>query len=103
MTTCPKHFSLAAEIAYSTMAHVTDYDVWHESEQPVSVEMVVATMRRNLEIAQKAIAAAIENLDESHICSCHHALDNAIMTARDAITPAALERLRSIVGRARSF
>jgi len=101
MTTAPEAFlAREAEIAYATMAHVTDYDVWHTSEEPVTVEMVVTTMRRNIEIAQIAIASAIENLDAEARCSCHMALENAIMTEPSAIPQATLERLKPIVGRA---
>jgi 5'-methylthioadenosine phosphorylase len=100
MTTAPEAFlAREAEIAYATMAHVTDFDVWHVSEEPVTVEMVVNTMRRNLEIAQLAIASAVEHLDESTPCSCHTALDNAVMSDHAAIPASALERLKPIVGR----
>lgn len=100
MTTCPEAFlAREAEICYTTMSHITDYDVWHTSEEPVTVEMVVATMNRNLQVAQHAIADAVERLDENRDCSCHHALDSAIMTDRAAIAPETLSRLRPIVGR----
>lgn len=100
MTTCPEAFlAREAEIAYATMAHVTDYDVWHTSEEPVTVEMVIATMRRNLEVAQLAIAAAVEAIDETALCGCHNALNNAIMTDRASIPQAILEELKPIVGR----
>ena len=56
MTSIPEAFlALEAEIAYATMAHVTDYDVWHESEEPVTVEMVINTLLGNVATAQKAI------------------------------------------------
>lgn len=98
MTTCPEVFlAREAEIAYATMAHITDYDVWHE--HPVTVDMVIATMNRNLEIAQKAIAEAVENLDTSARYACHTALDNATMTYGDQITPAILSKLQPIVQR----
>jgi len=100
MTTAPEAFlAREAEIAYATMAHVTDYDVWHTGEEPVTVEMVVATMQHNIEIAQLAIATAIEHLDENASCSCHTALDNAIMTEPSAIPQATLERLKPIIER----
>lgn len=99
MTTAPEAFlAREAEIAYATMAHVTDYDVWHTSEEPVTVDMVMTTMRRNLEIAQMAVASAIETLDESATCTCHKALENATMTERSAIPQATLEKLRPLVG-----
>jgi 5'-methylthioadenosine phosphorylase len=100
MTTCPEVFlAREAEMCYATMAHVTDYDVWHQSEEPVSVEMVVATFRRNLEIAQKAIARAVELLDEESACECHDALQNAIMTDKHAIPLSMLKRLHPLVER----
>jgi 5'-methylthioadenosine phosphorylase len=100
MTTCPEVFlAREAEMCYATMAHVTDYDVWHQSEEPVTVEMVVATLRRNLDVAQQAIARAIEMLDVDTACDCHDALQNAIMTDRHAIPQATLKRLSPIVGR----
>lgn len=100
MTTCPEAFlAREAEICFTTMSHVTDYDVWHESEEPVTVEMVIETMHRNLEIAQKAIADVVEKLDEDRTCSCHTALDDAILSDRAAISQETLARLRPIVGR----
>jgi 5'-methylthioadenosine phosphorylase len=100
MTTAPEAFlAREAEMCYVTMSHVTDYDVWHVSEEAVTVEKVIATMQHNLEIAQQAVALVVETLDEHRDCACHHALDNAIMTDRTRIPPEALERLRPIVGR----
>ena len=100
MTTCPEAFlAREAEIAYSTMSHVTDYDVWHFSEEPVTVEKVVATMHGNLRIAQQAIAAAVETLDTSADWSAHHVLDNAVMTDPARILADVLTRLRPIAGR----
>jgi 5'-methylthioadenosine phosphorylase len=100
MTTCPEVFlAREAEMCYATMAHVTDYDVWHTSEKPVTVEMVMTTMRHNLEIAQQAIVTAVERLDVDMTCDCHNALENAIMTERNAIPLATLKRLKPIVGR----
>lgn len=100
MTTSPEAFlAREAEICYSTMSHITDYDVWHTSEEPVTVDVVMETMSRNLKIAQQALALSVENLDEHRVCSCHSALDNAIMTDRDAITPETLTRLQPIIGR----
>lgn len=101
MTTAPEAFlAREAEIAYATMAHITDYDVWHESEAPVSVEMVVSTFQKNIRLAQQAIAYAINTLDEQRVCSCHTALDSAIMTHVEHIPPQIYEQLRPIIERA---
>ncbi len=100
MTTCPEAFlAREAEIAYATMAHVTDYDVWHETEAPVTVETVLRTMSRNLQYAQQAVADAIEMLDEKADWPSHHALENAIQTSPQAIAPEQRQRLSALVGR----
>ncbi|MFN8457598.1 MAG: S-methyl-5'-thioadenosine phosphorylase [Anaerolineae bacterium] len=63
MTTIPEAFLAAeAEIAYATMAHVTDYDVWHESEEPVTVEAVIANLNANVELAKQAIRNTVVKL-----------------------------------------
>jgi len=100
MTTCPEAFlAREAEIAYATMAHVTDYDSWHVSEEPVTVEMVMSTFHHNIEIAQKGVAKAVELLDENAVYACHSALANAIMTDRTKIPAEVIETLKPIVGR----
>jgi len=100
MTTSPEAFlAREAEMCYVTMSHVTDYDVWHVSEEAVTVDKVIATMHHNLEIAQNAVANAVAALDEHRDCACHRALDNAIMTDRARIPADVLDRMRPIVGR----
>ncbi|HOD04207.1 MAG TPA: S-methyl-5'-thioadenosine phosphorylase [Anaerolineaceae bacterium] len=82
MTACPEAFlAREAEICYATMAHVTDYDVWHVSEEAVSVEMVVRTLLKNTEGAQKAVISLVKGLfDTEPTCGCSHALETAIIT-----------------------
>lgn len=100
MTTCPEAFlAREAEMCYTTISHVTDYDVWHTSEAPVTVEMVMQTFHHNLRVAQQAVANLVSTLDAEADCTCQHALDHAIMTAPHAIDPAMIERLRPLVGR----
>ena len=100
MTTAPEAFlAREAEIAYATIAHITDYDSWHVSEQPVTVDMVIATMRHNIEIVQRAVAAAVEMLDDTRTCDCHNALQTAFLTNRSAIAAEVRDRLQPIVGR----
>lgn len=101
MTTAPEAFlAREAEIAYATMAHITDYDSWHESEAPVTVDMVVATFNRNIQLAQQVIAHVVEHLNINQTTPSHRALDGAIMTGRDALDPAVMDALRPIVARA---
>ncbi|MDL1901585.1 MTAP family purine nucleoside phosphorylase, partial [Anaerolineae bacterium CFX9] len=100
MTTCPEAFlAREAEISYTSMSHITDYDVWHTSEAPVTVEMVMETMHRNLRIAQEAIRIAVARLDITAVWQSHRALDNAVMTDPRQMPAEAVERLRPIAGR----
>ena len=100
MTTCPEAFlAREAEMCYTTLSHVTDYDVWHTSEAPVTVEKVMETFHHNLRIAQQAVVNLVAGLDATADCACRHALDHAVMTARAAMDPDALARLAPILGR----
>jgi 5'-methylthioadenosine phosphorylase len=86
MTACPEVFlAREAEICYSTMAHVTDYDVWHMSEEPVTVEMVIKVLMANTEVAQKAIINLVKKLPQKRTCDCKIALKDAVMTRRDLL------------------
>ena len=86
MTACPEAFlAREAEICYVTMAHVTDFDVWHVSAEPVTVEMVVRVLMQNTEIAQKAILKLVEKLPDQRQCSCDAILKDAIMTKAELI------------------
>jgi 5'-methylthioadenosine phosphorylase len=69
-----------AEIAYATMAMVTDFDCWKEDEEHVSVEMVLQNLSRNAAVAKQIISHAILNITTDLTCPCHSALRNAIMT-----------------------
>ncbi|MEP7359567.1 MAG: S-methyl-5'-thioadenosine phosphorylase [Anaerolineales bacterium] len=100
MTTSPEAFlAREAELCYACMAHVTDYDVWHTSEAPVTVEMVIRTLNQNTGIAQAAIgrlAAVAANRTE---CPSPDALASAIITSRPAIPAAAAKKLGLLVGK----
>ncbi len=84
MTTSPEAFlAREAEICYAVMAHVTDYDVWHMSEESVNVDLVVKTLHKNTELAQQTIIKLVSALGEHKDCSCNHALENAIITSKN--------------------
>lgn len=94
MTASPEAFlAREAEMCYSTMAHVTDYDVWHTSAEPVTVEMVIRTLNHNTEIAQQAIRSLADSLPETRACACEHALATALITHPSAIPAETRERL----------
>ncbi len=98
MTSAPEAFlAREAEIAYASMAHITDYDVWHD--EPVNVDMVVKMFSKNIEIARKALIHVIEHLDEDSICPSHTALDHAIATAPNKISEDVIKKLHPIVAR----
>jgi len=73
-----------AEIAYATMAMITDYDCWKEDEAHVTVEMVIANLSRNAAMAKAIIARAVPQIPAEPNWPCHDALRNGIMTDRQA-------------------
>jgi 5'-methylthioadenosine phosphorylase len=100
MTACPEAFlAREAGICYATMAHVTDYDVWHLSEEPVSVEMVVKTLHANTALAQQAIRILVETLPVESSCQCEDALKDAIITNPQHITPELKEKYHLLTGK----
>lgn len=101
MTASPEVFlAREAEICYATMAHVTDYDCWHISEEPVTVEMVVNTLSHNTAVAQDTLVRLVDLLaedDGSAECHCDEALKNAIMTNPAKINQETKTRLHLLV------
>ena len=98
MTTSPEAFlAREAEMCYAVLAHVTDYDVWHLTEEPVSVEAVIAVMARNTQFAQQIIKNLAIELKAERGCECSHALANALITRRDCISAEARQRLGLLV------
>ena len=98
MTTSPEAFlAREAEICYAVMAHVTDYDVWHLSVAPVTVEVIVQTLSRNTELAQEAIRRLVKALRPTRACDCEAALAGALITSRGAIPDATIRKLQPII------
>lgn len=98
MTTIPEAFlAREAEIAYATMAHITDYDVWHTT--PVTVEIVMQTFHQNVSTAQQAVANAVGLIDPSAQWPSHTALDHTVMTARPQLSEELIARLGPITAR----
>jgi 5'-methylthioadenosine phosphorylase len=89
-----------AEICYATLALVTDYDVWHDTEADVTVEAVVAVLKQNAETAKAIIKAAVSSFPARREgCHCPYALRDAIISAPSAIPSQVRERLRPIIGK----
>jgi 5'-methylthioadenosine phosphorylase len=80
-----------AEIAYATIAMITDYDAWKTDEAHVTVEMVINNLRKNAEMAKAIIAKTIPQIPATPTWSCHNALQNAIMTDKK-VWPAKTKR-----------
>ena len=100
MTACPEAFlAREAEMCYATMAHVTDYDVWHINEEAVTVEMVIRTLNQNTDIAQKALETLVSNLPEENDCGCDHALKDAIITNPAVVSVETRKKLALLVGK----
>ncbi|RLC76912.1 MAG: S-methyl-5'-thioadenosine phosphorylase [Chloroflexi bacterium] len=100
MTAVPEaQLAREAEICYAAMAHVTDYDVWHESEEPVTVEMVIKNLLANLKVAQEALRYLIPTIPKERHCTCGRALADAIITQRDMIPPELKEKLDLLIGK----
>ncbi len=98
MTTSPEAFlAREAEICYAVMAHVTDYDVWHISEESVNVDLVVKTLQNNTELAQQTIMHLVSQIEEHKDCSCNHALENAFITNRKYINASTAKKLGILV------
>lgn len=100
MTAAPEVFlAREAEICYATMAHVTDYDVWHVSEAPVTVEMVIQTLNRNTRLAQEAVRILARNLKHERDCECGQALAAALITRKDIIPAQTREKLELLISK----
>lgn len=100
MTASPEAFlAREAEICYATMAHVTDYDVWHISEAPVTVEMVIQTLNKNTTIAQEAVRILASQLKPDRSCACERALATALITRKDVISAETRQKLDLLVNK----
>jgi 5'-methylthioadenosine phosphorylase len=88
-----------AEIAYSTMAMVTDYDCWKIDEEHVTVEMIIANLNRNADQAKAIVKHVIPRVPDKPGWPCHTALENAIMTDRKLWPKKVATDLKPIIGR----
>ena len=98
MTTSPEAFlAREAEICYGVMGHVTDYDVWHVSEAPVTVEMVIKTLMKNTVVAQEAILNLARGFSVERNCNCENALADALITQPRVVPSETRKRLDLLV------
>ena len=100
MTALPEaRLAREAELCYAVLACSTDYDCWHESEEPVTVEMVVENLMKNTAVSRTILADVITNDLAERNCGCGSALENAIVTDRGVIPAEARERLSLLIGK----
>jgi 5'-methylthioadenosine phosphorylase len=103
MTNMPEaKLAREAELCYTTVAMVTDYDCWHDEHDDVSVEQVIQVLMANAEKARTLVRTAVPRLGgRSRACGqgCHRALDNAIITQPQARDPEVVTRLNAVAGR----
>lgn len=101
MTNMPEaKLAREAELCYATMALVTDYDCWHETEAAVTVEAVLATLHRNVALAKQILRTVIPTFANPIECACHRALDHAILTAPKRIPVTVRKKLAVLIDRA---
>ncbi|MCL5966974.1 MAG: S-methyl-5'-thioadenosine phosphorylase [Deltaproteobacteria bacterium] len=100
MTNMPEaKLAREAEICYATLALATDYDCWHEAEEDVTIEAVLAIIRKNAENSKKIIREVAKRLPGKEPCACGEALKHALITDRKKIPAAARKRLGPIIGK----
>ncbi len=88
-----------AEICYSTVAMITDYDCWHPDHASVTLEEIISNLNKNAENAQNVIREAVRRIPAERACKCGRALAHAIVTDRSVIPAAARKRLSLIAGK----
>ncbi|HLI52439.1 MAG TPA: S-methyl-5'-thioadenosine phosphorylase [Thermomicrobiaceae bacterium] len=94
MTAMPEaRLAREAGLCFAVLALVTDYDVWHETEAPVSVETVVQNLKTNVQTAQQVLRHYLAVPRSAVTCGCRDALKNAVVTAPEAISEEARQRL----------
>ena len=100
MTALPEaKLAREAEMCYSILACSTDYDCWHESAEPVTVEMVVQNLMRNTALSKAILADVITRVRPAEGCACGSALEYAIVTDRSAMSREAIDRLGILVSK----
>ncbi|MQG76605.1 MAG: S-methyl-5'-thioadenosine phosphorylase [SAR202 cluster bacterium] len=99
MTALPEaKLAREAEMCYATLACATDYDVWHDDHDSVTVDMVVANLMYNVATAQDVLRRIVTRLPDKRVCGCATALTNAVITSPDVMTPSAKYRLKLLLG-----
>ncbi|MBI5643723.1 MAG: S-methyl-5'-thioadenosine phosphorylase [Deltaproteobacteria bacterium] len=100
MTNIPEaKLAREAEICYSTVALSTDYDCWHTTEESVTVDMIIETLKKNVSMAREIIRKAVPKISGSRACKCPTAAKYATITDRKAIPAKTKEDLKLLLGK----
>lgn len=100
MTALPEaKLAREAEICYAVIGCVTDYDSWWEPGKPVTVDIILKTMRENINTARRIIRLAVKKIPKKRDCECAHALNGAIVTDPAKIPPAQKKKLGLLIGK----
>jgi 5'-methylthioadenosine phosphorylase len=100
MTNLPEaKLAREAEICYATMALVTDYDCWHETEEIVTIDAVIANLMKNVKNAREILRTIVKGLPISRDCECATALANGVITQKEYIPEKTLNDLKLIIGK----
>jgi 5'-methylthioadenosine phosphorylase len=98
MTATPEAFlAREAEMSYAVMAHITDYDVWHENEEPVTVEAVIRVLLHNAEVAKQSVLNAVRMLDQAGPSPHRNALQDALITRKELWPEHAVRQLDLLI------
>ena len=88
-----------AELCYSTIAMITDYDCWHPEHESVTASQIIATLNQNAENAQRVLREAVRALPAERSCKCGAALKHALVTDMKLVPPATKRRLAAILAK----
>lgn len=100
MTALPEaKLAREAEICYATVACATDYDCWHESEEDVTIDMVIANLLKNVETSKSIVRNVTSRIPAQRHCLCATALASGIITARELIPEQTKRDLAPLIGK----
>ena len=100
MTALPEaKLAREAEMCYALLACATDYDVWREHHEEVTVEMVIANLQRNADTSRETLRRLVPSLSVERACACGDALSTAIVTPRERVPQETLDRLGPVISR----
>jgi 5'-methylthioadenosine phosphorylase len=100
MTALPEaKLAREAEICYASIACITDYDSWHETNETVSVEAILTTMRNTIDFAKKTIRLTAGSVPKKRDCACASALGPALVTDLALATAEQKKKLELLIGK----